>query len=243
VNIDLTKPCELPAELAEQLSGIEDFCREQEFSENLVEIGPVAQLVCEIDALCMSQNVVGLHYSRALPEDIRAKGLLVREGDQIRNSFLAQFANIFTENELTEIRQRWSEYFEGSQASSRDGKIFFNFTEAALIEGGAERLIGLYGGEQVSMCFEVDEPIGVKLASIGEPLLIRCALKPSNVRTFIQHPWGKILVASFHLQVNPEAIGIDQDGYQTMPVPPEDILEIRTLTSQISRTRPCRAAV
>ncbi len=49
-------------------------------------------------------------------------------------------------------------------------------------ESGSEYLLGLYGGEQVSMCFELDEALGIKLGTIGNPLVVRCALYPSKVK-------------------------------------------------------------
>ena len=75
-------------------------------------------------------------------------------------------------------------------------------------------MLGLYGGEQVSMCFELDEPLGLKFGAIGEPMVVRCSLDPNQIRTFIENPWGKILVSSFHSLINPNACQIDQDGYQ-----------------------------
>lgn len=81
------------------------------------------------------------------------------------------------------------------------------------------------------MCFKLDEPIGHKLGNIGEPLLVRCALDPGVVSTFIENPWGKILVSAYHLMINSKAYIIDQDGYQSLPVNSKDIVEIRALTN------------
>lgn len=84
------------------------------------------------------------------------------------------------------------------------------------------------------MCFEPDEPIGQKLEAIGEPLIVRCSLDPANLEIFTDLPWGKILVSSFHILINPKAYPLDQDAYQTVAVEPKDIIEIRTLKSTIS---------
>ncbi len=229
--IDLTKPGKLPERFVAKLSSLDALCREFEFSEELVEHNDVYSLVKDVDDFCMSQKIVGVHYTRANPESIHKSGLLIRSGEEIRADFLSEYAYLFTDSEILKIRERWASYFKSGQSSARDGRVFFNFTELALNTGGTRDLHGLYGGEQVSMCFDLDEPIGEKLNSIGAPLIVRCSLDPNVVQTFIECPWGKILVSAYHLAVNPEAYGIDQDGYQTVAVKSEDILDIRILKS------------
>lgn len=228
--IDLTKPEQLPEEFAARLKQSERLCRKFAFSEELIEQNDVYSLVQEIDDFCTTKKIVGIHYTRAIPESILKNGLLIRNGNEIRANFLKEHNSIFTETEITTIIERWKSYFNHSQSSARDGRIFFNFTESALGNGGAKNLLGLYGGEQINMCFDLQEPIGKKLANIGVPLVVRCALSPDAVKTFIEYPWGKILFSAYHLKVNPEAFGIDQDGYQSIPVKQEDVLAIKEHT-------------
>lgn len=235
--IDLTKPGQLPKEFAARLKRLESLCRELEFSEELVAQKDVYSLVKDIDYFCTTQKVVGIHYTRAMPESIRKNGLLIRSGDEIRATFLEEHGYLFTKSEIITINELWKSYFKDSQSSARDGRVFFNFTESALNTSGTKYLLGLYGGEQVNMCFELDDPIGEKLGSIGVPLVVQCALDPNMVRTFIEYPWGKILVSAYHLMVNSEAYGIDQDGYQTDPVKFDDIIKIRVLTNRSSQTQ------
>lgn len=234
--IDLSKPLDLPIEFTERLHRIESLCKCHEFSEELVESREVSALVRDIDQYCYQNRVIGVHYTRAFPESISANGLLIRDGQEIRREFLRQHAHLFSETEIQEIKGRWSKYFDREQCSARDGRIFFNFTEIELGESGSEYLLGLYGGEQVSMCFELDEALGIKLGAIGSPLVVRCALHPCQVKTFIEHPWGKILVSSFHAMINPHAYRIDQDGYQEVSVEPKDVIEVRVLTNRVGRT-------
>jgi hypothetical protein len=237
MNVDLTKPLELPEKFVRRLNEIDEICREHEFSENLVEMEGVSLLVREIDAWCSKRNVIGVHYTRAIPKSIKDSGLLIRSGREIRSQFLAAHSHRFTASEIDQLKSEWESYFIQTQLSARDSRIFFNFTETSLADGGAKYLIGLYGGEQVGMPFEFDDPIGKKLATIGKPLIVRCAIDPSTISTFIQNPWGKILVSSYHLSINPDAYCIDQDGYQEVPVIPESIIEIKVLTSQSTRTQ------
>lgn len=227
--IDLTKPDKLPCELYERLKRIESLCRGFEFSEKLVTHRDVRSLVKDINSFCMTQKIIGIHYTRANPKNILENGLLVRSGDKIRALFLKEYGHLFTEQELIIVQKHWENYFNSQQMAARDSRVFFNFTEMALNTHGAKYLLGLYGGEQVAMGFELDDKIGKKLGNIGFPLLVRCALDPNAVRTFTEHPWGEIMVSAYHLTVRGEAYGIDQDGYQTIPVDPIDIVEITVL--------------
>lgn len=229
MTIDLSKPLDLPAVFTERFRLIENQCKAYKFSEELVEKREVSALVRDIDHYCNQNRIIGVHYTRALPESIVARGLLVRSGEEIRRQFLEQHGYRFSESEVSEIKGRWSDYFDQWESAARDGRIFFNFTEIELGESGSEYLLGLYGGEQVNMCFEFDEVLGIKLGTIGEPLVVRCSLDPKQITTFTEDPWGKILVSSFHAMINPNACRIDQDGYQEIPVKCEDLLEVRSL--------------
>ncbi len=229
MNIDLCKPLELPNEFVNRLKAIENSCIDEQFSESLIEQCSVYALVRDIDQFCRSNRIIGIHYTRAMPESIRSQGLLVRDGETIRDTFLNEHGHLFTQKEILEIKNRWKNYFNHNQSSIRNNRIFFNFTESALGGEGTKHLLELYGGEQVSMCFELDDPIGLKLGKIGAPIVVRCSLNPNQVETFTEYPWGKILVSSFHKLINPNAYGIDQDGYQIIPVSSKDIIEIRIL--------------
>ncbi|WNO10501.1 hypothetical protein [Teredinibacter sp. KSP-S5-2] len=229
MNVDLNNPALLPPEIHRKFGKIKNLFFEYEFSESLVENREVIPLVRELNAYCEENRIIGIHYTRAIPESIKLNGLLSRCGREIRDTFIREHGSMFTDDELDIIRERWAIYFTSSQSDVRDGRVFFNFTESELGRAGSKYLLGLYGGEQVSMCFELDEPIGCKLASIGEPLLVRCSLEPRFVETFTDYSWGKILVSSYHYMVNRNAYRIDQDGMQNIPVKPEDIVEIKVI--------------
>ncbi|TCD46841.1 hypothetical protein [Chlorobium sp. N1] len=142
---------------------------------------------------------------------------------EIRKEFIDRFSYKFEVEELGYLQNLWTSH-QAKQASIRDSMLWFNFTLSAFGNSGSEYLLGMYGGEQIHMGVEIDTPIGRKLADIGEPLLVKCALNPQKVRTFTEYPWGKILVSSFHLSLEPEAYRIDQDGNVTESVSPEDLI-------------------
>ena len=221
--IDLQRPDLLPEELRACLESITSLCRGERFSENLVQHSEVRNAVIELDNYCMQRRVLGIHYTRAIRSDIEHKGLLIRTGAEIREEFVERFGQEFEATELEWLQNLWFSH-QAKQANIRDSMLWFNFTLGAYGNSGSEYLLGMYGGEQIHMGVEFDTPIGRKLAGIGEPLLVKCALNPKKVRTFIEYPWGKILVSSFHLSLEPEAYRIDQDGKVTESIPPEDLV-------------------
>lgn len=228
--VDLNDATSLPPVFVERLKGIEALCLEYEYSEELVKLPVVAQIVADINVFCNKNNILGYHYSRANPERILLHGLRSRAGSEIRDTFIEEYGSLFTNDEIQEIKKKWGVYFNKQQSEVRGNRIFFNFTDIELGRGGSELLIGLYGGEQVSMCFEIDEPIGKKLGSIGRPILVRCILNPGDVEVFIANPWGKIAVSSFHKLLNKEALRIDCDGYQKLDIAADNIFEVRDLS-------------
>lgn len=221
--VDLQRPELLPEALRQRLNSIESLCRNEEFSEKLVEHPEVRNIVIEVDNYCMQRRVLGIHYTRAIRADIEQKGLVVRTGAEIRDEFVQRFGHIFETDEMEWLQNKWSSH-QVTQSDVRDSMLWFNFTLSAYGGSGSEYLLGMYGGEQIHMGIDFNTPIGRKLASIGEPLLVKCALDPQKVRTFIGHPWGKILVSSFHLCVEPEAYRIDQDGKVTESISPQDLV-------------------
>lgn len=165
--IDLTRPQDLPSRFVHRLNAIDHLCRSYESSETLVGISEISNLVKEIDAYCCENEIVGIHYTRAIPCSIKDRGLLIRSGSDTRLAFLEEHGHRFTPNEIANIEERWESYFTRMQSQARDNRIFFNFTESALRNGGAKYLIGLYGGEQVAMCFEFEDPIGSGLPKLA----------------------------------------------------------------------------
>ncbi|MCU7871767.1 MAG: hypothetical protein KZQ91_03380 [Candidatus Thiodiazotropha sp. (ex Lucinoma borealis)] len=221
--VDLQRPDFLPEALRVRLESIKSFCRNEEFSENLVQHPKVREVVIELDHYCMQRQILGIHYTRAIHADIVQKGLLVRTGAEIRDDFVQRFGHKFDVEEMARLQNLWYSH-QVKQSDIRDSMLWFNFTLSAYGNSGSEYLLGMYGGEQIHMGIELGTPIGKKLASIGEPLLVKCALDPQKVETFIEKPWGKILASSYHLSLEPEAYRIDQDGKVTESISPDDLV-------------------
>jgi hypothetical protein len=231
MNIDLNSTKNLPDYFLDKLQEHSELFIAHEFSENLCNTPQLSPLVRELNNFCMRNQVIGIHFSRADKQSILSKGLLCLSGNEIRNSFLKRYGSFFSSEELNEIRSRWQSNFGNEGCEYRDFNIFFNFTDDALRNGGADELLGMFGGEQITMGFDTDSecPIGEKLANLGVPLIVKCSLDPSRIETYIENPWGKILMSSYHKELNSSAYRIDQDGHIRFAVPKADILEVITL--------------
>lgn len=221
--VNLQEPHSLPSSFLKRLKKCDCFFERELHLESVREIPTVSLLIRDINDYCSKNMVIGFHYTRAIPDDLLAQGLRIRSGEQIRAEFISRFGHIFSPEEIGALKAAWASYFDASMTRVRDNRIFFNFTTAALNNGSAEPLLKNFGGEQVYFCIDELPSIGEKIASIGQPLIVKCALLPKDVHTYLEHPWGSIVTSAYHKTVNPNAHQTDQDGWQAVPVPPGQI--------------------
>ena len=221
ITVNLHDLTGLPETFIKGLHSCNSHFRDAEFLENIREIPAVLSLIKDIDEFCSQNQVIGFHYTRAIPEDLLTQGLQPRSGDQIRQQFLSRWGHKFGPDEIDTIKSAWASYFDKSMRRSRDNVLRFNFTKTALSDGGAEWLLKYYGGEQVYFCLINLPGIDEVLTSIGTPLIVKCELNPSDVSTYIDCPWGSIAVSSFHRRINPEADQVAQDGLLDGGVSPD----------------------
>lgn len=223
VTVNLQDTTTLPGSFLSGLHRYVNHFKKTPDFEEIKGIPEVSRLIVEINDYCEENMVLGFHYCRAIPEDILTNGLLVRTGHEIRADFLNRFGHMFNAEEITLIKDEWASYFIDDKRQFRDSRIFFNFTTSALTNRGADRLLRYYGGEQVYFCIDSLPGIAEKLSSIGKPLIVKCSLNPRELKYYIEHPWGSIAVSTYHKAINPDAARVDQDGHQTVPVPPSHI--------------------
>lgn len=221
LNLDDLKG--LPNTFFNRLLRIKEILKSTDHLENIESLQVVQDIIVDIDNYCCKNLIIGFHFTRANIIDIRENGLIVRSGNEIRTSFLEKYGDLFTSYEISLIKEAWKTNFKEDDTKNRDKKIFFNFTQTALKTGGAELLLTYFGGEQIYFPIYQKPNINEKLKKIGTPVIIKCKLNANNIKTFIEYPWGKIAVSSFHRTQNPNASIIDQDGSQYIPVPPCDI--------------------
>jgi hypothetical protein len=213
----------LPLEFIKKLADFNENFIHVNFLENLQDIFELQVIINEINHNCEKNRIFGFHYTRADRKSILKFGLIPRSGSEIRNKFLDKYGHKFTSQEKDLILKAWAEYFSKKQRAIRDGQIYFNLTQNALKNGGAEFLLKYYGGEQVYNPIYEIEGINDKLQCIGTPMILKCILNPKDLYTYIQNPWGSIAVASYHRLLNPNAFVIDQDAHQSTQVFPDNI--------------------
>ena len=209
------------------LETLEDFRSDIENCnsfDTLLDQNELRQVAINLNQICLDRGVVGVHYTRAIRVEIETNGLSLSTGDGRRRAFLDQYGHLFTRAQLTRVEEIWEAYFNSKQKKIRDNLLWFAFTLIALENGGASRLLNYFGGEQIYMPLTSDSEIGAILKTLGEPLIVRCNLKPQNLKTFSDYPWGKIWLSTYHLSQNPNAYQFDVDAYQLLPVLPADIV-------------------
>lgn len=213
----------LPLEFVKRLSVFDEIFRNSNYFEDYENNADIKRLTIEIDKFCQTNKIIGYHYTNAIKEDILQNGLLVRNGEDIRNAFVERQFHLFTEEEQVTILKTWKDYFGETAIKYRDNLIFFNFTLDGLQNSGADLLLHYYGGEQVYFPLYRQPQIGEKLKKIGTPMILKCILNPKNIKTFWENPWGRIAVSSYHRLKNKDAYVEDQDGFQQTAVKPENI--------------------
>jgi hypothetical protein len=230
--INLSNLNGIPIKFLQELEKQDYLFYQNEFLENLLDVDSINDIIVKINEFCESNTIIGFHYTRVIPEEISKKGLICRTGKEIRRTFMSNWGYLFTDEEKIKITNTWDSYFSMHSQQGRDNILFFNFTTYALYNGGAQRLLQNYGGEQVYMPIESIDCISQKIKNIGIPLILKCKLNPKDLNTFCENPWGNIAVSTYHRLVNPEAHQDDQDGYQSVNVDPQNIEIIKFYDKQ-----------
>lgn len=219
----------IPGEILSELNKHNSLLQSLEFSEQFLEVCTLYQIVCELDEICQSDGIVGVHYTRADRHLIASNGLVILTGEERRLEFLETYGHLFNDEQRDRMVAGWSSYFGYEQCRIRDNRVWFNLTRVAYPNSGAEDLLAHYGGEVVYMPFSRDHEIGAILGSIGEPLIVECSLHVDDVRTFCQNAWGRTWVSSYHCSVNPDAHQWDVDLYTEASVPADAIVRIEVV--------------
>ncbi|WP_031427294.1 hypothetical protein [Flavimarina sp. Hel_I_48] len=213
----------IPNSYIEKLAAFRQEFLDYEFLEELDGNIAIQELIYNINQFCCENYIIGFHFTRADPKLILMNGLLSRTGQEIRKDFLTNYGNKFNVDEIEEMKSAWKNGFDEIDVEARDNRIFFNFTKEGLRNGGADLLLKNIGGEQVYRPLCRNKKLQAKIQNLGVPLILKCTLIPSNIKTYIEHPWGKIAMSSFHRKINTNAFQTDQDGNQRIPVLPDSI--------------------
>lgn len=229
--IDFAQSNNMPGHLAEKLSPYYDKLREVLSLDELMDIPVIQDVVINLDELAQTHGVIGYHYTRSIRSSIMQYGLTIETGEERRRRFLEEYGNLFSLEHQDKIVTAWINYFDESQDKDRDSKLWFKLTKSATFDG-AYYLLKYYGGEVVNMPLIniYEDDVSHILSSIGEPMIIKCSLNATDLRTFTSYPWGKVWLSNYHRSFNPSARQIDPDIYTTNPIDRSQIIEIEVLT-------------
>ena len=174
----------IPVHLAAELHGQTPVFRNHRFVEKLLAHRTLSRIAHDLDSLCLEEGVVGYHFTRAVRPQIATRGLIAANGDDRRREFLAEHGHRVSDLQRKRISQSWQSYSTSSQTEMRHGRVRFNFTLAGLTGGDADDLLAYYGGENINMPLTQDEEIANIVRTIGEPLIIQCALDARSLHAF-----------------------------------------------------------
>jgi hypothetical protein len=77
-----------------------------------------------------------------------------------------------------------------------------------------------------------DEEIAAIFQTIGQPLIVECALAVERLHAFPEIPWGRTWLSTYHVSINQNALQYDVDVYSTESVPPNQVVSIRVARSR-----------
>jgi len=226
MTIKLNSTNQIPKTISKRLRRFDTLFSKVATVDNLLKNSELHKIAEALDAICLKKGVIGYHFTRALREEIEKSGLIPCDGRKRRQKFLLQHGSRFTEEQFDWIKKSWDNYFTPSQSQPRNGRIWFNLTLDALKNAGADDLLAYFGGESIYMPLIDNAEIAAVLESIGQPLIVQCALEAEKLTTYCEIPWGKIWLSTYHLIVNHDASQFDQDASQEQPVPPSQIVSI-----------------
>lgn len=224
--IDLTSIDSMPGEILARLKPYRETFLRACHIEECLDHDEVLSIVRDLNDRCIEADIIGYHFTRSFKERILAQGLVAKAGKDRRAAFLKEFGNLLSASQLRDIEEAWTCYFAGDQ-TPRDERVWFNLTLDALGDGAADRLLRHFGGEVIYMPLADNQVVAPILRSIGDALVVTCALEASSMTAFTEHPWGEVWLGAYHRGLNPSAERVDRDIYMSRSLPPERILSIR----------------
>ena len=227
IRVDTYKS--IPKKILPLFESVRDDLTKNNYIDKLARSGKFLSILQKLHNFLEENEVIAIHYTRSFRDSILSKGLILQNGNDRRNSFIKEHGHLFADAEISLIEHAYEEYFSHEQNKVRDGRIWFNYSTMALNDGGAERLLRNYGGEAVYMPLAELAGVREKIQRIGEPLIVKCKIKPSFINGFWDFPSALVWLSSYHIHINPNARFFDVDIYVTQDIPPEDIITVETV--------------
>ena len=208
----------------------QDFER-SEYKETIEGEPWFERVACALEEVAARRDVVAFHCCRqAAPGEIASRGLRVLEGngDLHRAEFLDRFGHLFTETDREQIRRDFDQVWaDGNFSRGRQGKICFALAHPRHWGGGADDLLGIYGGEAIYGTWGRVGPIVDRLRMIGAPAVVQFRINVDAILTWMRKPAaGRTALWAWHRRFRPDVSPYWAEGYMHECVPPERILMV-----------------
>lgn len=216
----------LPKELLKELSALDSSLKRIDYFDDVEREVDLNSVLERLDSYLEERGVIAHHYTRADPESIRLRGLIVSTGAERRAWFLTAYGHRFTPEQLSQIREAHAKYFWKGQNEVRDGLVFLTLNKHAPDDLDVAPLLSYFGGETINMPLTRIPGVDEVLRSIGKPLVVSVQLHPSQMIDCTDHSAARVWLSAYHAKVNPKAELNGRDVSVCKSIPPKDILSI-----------------
>ena len=139
--ISLESAASIPNEIVRLIQPLQQELMQYRYIDSVARTRKAQTALSTITDYLEGKGIIGIHYTRAVPGDISANGLICCTGAQRRALFLKKYGHLFSDSELEDIKTAWEKFFKQGQNSVRDNRVYFTLTTKALTDGGAAALI------------------------------------------------------------------------------------------------------
>lgn len=189
------------------------------------------QIAIALEEVAQRRDVIAFHSCREPePGEIASRGLRVLDGngDSHRAEFLERFGHLFAQGDREQIERDFAGVWgDGKFSRGRQNKLCFALAHPRYWGGGADDLLGIYGGEAIYSTWGRAGPIVDKLRTIGTPAVVHFRIRVDAIRTWMRAPVaGRTALWAWHRRLRPDVLGYWTEGYMFECVPPEHIVKV-----------------
>lgn len=231
--LQLESPDALPLEIFERLEEHKQLFQQNEYLESVIEHSVVSAIAEDLENHLRRQRIIGYHCTKEPHEGFfAARGLRTTDVLAHQQEFLSMFGNLFTLDELEEMKSIWHSYFvEQRQRSCRDGLIWTCLSRSLVKTRGTETFFRFFGGEAIFMPLKENSILAKKLESIGTPVIVEVALPGDSLTAYYQ--MSRAVLSQYHRRVNPNASPVYSEANLRKNIPPEDVISVIPLETFI----------
>lgn len=219
----------LPERTVEILDGHAEIFAKNLYIDEILGNPVLLNIFDDIRQFIRDSWIVGYHCTKEPTLGYYSRhGLRITELSAHQEDFIKNFGHIFSEDELSILKSGWGSYFNSTQTSARNGRLWACFSRSSVLDVGTQNFFRVFGGEAIYKPFlNNDELIG-KLEKIGRPVVVEFEAPGRDIQCFDSIP--KYLLGNYHKSVNSIAIVINPEGFTRNEIKPCQIRSVIDLT-------------